>query len=135
MKHFILSLLMFSTLMASLAEGRSGLSTASQSVPAEVSALLLSPEFSKIIRDQSTIAAQSGHELRIASLEVLKLEAQIFATAQLATKVQADIAAPWTPAGTIVGNILYGPQDEVFTDGVFYKPEGSPPGGSSVGNH
>lgn len=135
MKQLIFCLILVFGLATSQAQGPSSQPDTTISIPSEISALLASTEFSNIIRNQSTTATQSGRELRIVSLNVIKVGSHTYAAANLATKVKADIASPWSASGTIIGNIVYGPTGEASTDGVYYKPEGELPGGASVGNN
>ncbi len=137
MKNFMITLAFVFSFLA----GAAGMSVdafaakKSGKIPLEVSALLASPEYSKIFREQENIAQSSGLLLRVSSFDVLKIESETYAYLFLATKVAADFSAEWIPRGSIAARIVYDQMGVPTTDAVFFKPGEDFPGGSSVGNN
>lgn len=127
-------ILLLSLQLGSFAHADSSLVT-NKEIPQAVSAVFISPEYSSIIAKQTQIASTSGLVLRIDSFDVVTIGDSTFAYIFLATKFAADLNGSWTQAGSIVGNIQYGPMGEVLTDGVYFKPAEAGPGGASVGNN
>jgi hypothetical protein len=101
-------------------------------VPNEVSALLLSRDFSDAIAVQTRKARSSNEEIRIARFDVLKFETSTYVYAFLATRPIG--ASDWKTAGQLVGNVSYSPSGTAIITGVFFKPDAEGPGGASVGN-
>ncbi len=128
MKTFLFSLLAACTLFAARAPANCDL-------PKEVSALLLDSSYQQILDQQKQAAQQTGLTLHITSFDVLELPPARYVNVMLATSFSADVGHELTPAGSIVGSVVYGPLGEVGFDGIYFKPAGEGPGGASVGNN
>lgn len=105
----------------------------SQAVPAEVSAVLLSPDYATLIAAQVQTARESGKELRIDHFSVLHLGDRTYAYVFLFQRVSANLGQ-WSPYGQLVADIQYGPLGESTVGSIYFKPAEDLPGGGSVGN-
>jgi hypothetical protein len=103
-------------------------------VPDEVSALLLSEQYSAIAKQVTERANQNGRTIKISNCNVETIADKKFVYLNLSQKITADLNSPWVPAGAIVGNVVYGPMGEIGFDGVYYQPPSELPGGATVGN-
>lgn len=106
-----------------------------ENIPAEVSAVILAPGYSQILRKQLALAKQSGKTLRATAYDVVVIGDATIVSFKLATKFSADFGETWTEAGSLIAHISYGPLGEIVIDGLYFKPAEDIPGGASVGNN
>jgi hypothetical protein len=105
-------------------------------VPAEVSAVLTSPAYAKLIEERRVVAESSGRILKVRGFTINDFgPGHKYAYVFLVMRIAADAQGKWTPAGSIAGHIVYGPTGEITSDGIYFKPADDVPGGASVGNN
>jgi len=137
MKNLVLGLFVtFSALAAPAISHAASIAEigAKSELPVEVSALLLSDDYARVVAERVRIANESGRLLRVTGFAVLSVATETFAYVALSEKIAADVADTWVPAGNIVGNVKYGPLGEVLIEGAYYQPAGGMPGRDSEGN-
>jgi hypothetical protein len=141
-KIFVLAALLSASLFQYPSMASAGGVAATSQVPApslqlpiEVSALILSPQFTAEVQKQSVIATRSGKTLRVVGFSAQSYGSATYVYATLSAKISAEFQGAWQYAGTVIGVINYGPMGEPSVRGVYLKPVESPPGGASVGNH
>lgn len=100
----------------------------------EVSKVLISPAYSQLIGKLNAITAQSNNVLRISGYNVVDLGLKKIVSFQLVMRQKNNSSSNWILAGSIVAYIIKSPTSGLQVEGIFYKPEGSYPGGASVGN-
>jgi hypothetical protein len=102
-------------------------------VSEEVSALLMSPQFSKTITQLRRDTP--GQLIRIKSISNVDLGSHgNFAQVHLVSKTAGDFQAKWRPMGEVIGVVFYGPMGAVFVESVYFKPGAIHPGGATVSN-
>ncbi|MBN8537723.1 MAG: hypothetical protein J0M15_11775 [Deltaproteobacteria bacterium] len=118
-----------------LAQSRVSVNQLSNVVVAEeVSLVLLSPAYSQLTGKLNAITSQSNNVLRISGFNLVDLGLKKIVSFQLVMRQRNNSRSNWSLAGSIVAYIAKSSTGEIQVEGIFYKPEGSTPGGASVGN-
>lgn len=102
-------------------------------IPAEVSAVLLSPEYAAAVAAEVRKANAAGLELRINDFSIVRLDGPVYVYLNLSRRPRASLDG-WTAYGELVAGIQYGPMGEIRIDSLYFTPAAEVPGGASVGN-
>ena len=102
-------------------------------LPAELSAVLVSQQYAKIIASKSKAVRASGQTLQIASYQIHDDGNQVWVNLTLAQRPLAELNGELTVIGEIVGMLKLDPMGNFVIEAVYFKPAADIPGGASVG--